>query len=432
MAADEVVRHDARDGLLGAVIYEGIVLARQRHWTLGDRDGARHGRDVGVVILILDSIVIRIVARSDIRQHRRDRNAQRVARRQLELRAVADDVRHRRAVVRHRVARVAVFLAVILPSLGIRLDDQRVDIAGDGQGAVSRIDGVVRSLRVRIQRVEEAVGGAAHSRLTAREGVDGTLATHKARLRSQRRGAVHQRRAVVRFRQVIGLERDSTFGDAQGERRIHTAVVRAGGTGDHTHRAEIGDLGDGGREAAAVNAIRQGRGGAAVCGGCRARTLQSGSVVRFRQLHRQRDDQRIARRDGQVAVCHTEGHRREVAVRIGELIGSETHGRGADIRPGCRGRATEGHVSALVQRRAERGVEARHALLGAVIDLRVGVADDRHHRVDRRDGLVAVRHVERHRAEVRVRVGELAGGETHVGGAGIRPGRRGRAVKGHV
>ena len=133
-----------------------------------------------------------------------------------------------------------------------------------------------------------------------------------------------------------------------------------------------------------------------------------------------------------VTVRHIERHRAEVRVRVGELAGSETHVGGAGILAGGLSRAAEREVRALVQRRAVRGVEAAHAVCQPVIIRGVVMTRHRHCRIDLVDGLVTVRHVERHRCEVRVRVGELTGGETHIRGTGIRPGSRGRAAEREV
>ena len=166
--------------------------------------------------------------------------------------------------------------------------------------------------------------------------------------------------------------------------------------------------------------------------GVEARHRVLGSVIHRAVVMARHRHRRLYRADRLVAVGHIERHRLEVVVVVGELAGGKAHIRRAGIRPGGGRRAAEREVRAFVQRRAVRGVEARHRVPGSVIIRGVVMARHRHRRIDLVDSLVTVRHVERHRAEVRVRVGELAGGETHVGGAGIRPGRRGRAVKGHV
>ena len=57
---------------------------------------------------------------------------------------------------------------------------------------------------------------------------------------------------------------------------------------------------------------------------------------------------------------------------------------------------------------------------------------DGHCNINRLNSLIAVRHLEGHVVEVGVRVGELALGETHVGGTGIRAGGRGRAAEREV
>ena len=417
VAADEVVGGNARDGLLRAVVGERVRLARQGHRTLGNGDSALVGRDVGVVITVLDDIVIRIGnACGVVGDTGRCCDGQRVAGGQLEDGAVTRDVRHSRAVICHHVAREGVLRTVILPSLGVRLDDQRTVVAGHLQGAVTRLNVVVSGLGVGIQYIDEGVGTAAHARLAAGECVGGTLASHKARLLSQRRGAVHQRDTVVSLRQVGRLERDRTLGDAQGEGGIHAVVVRARGAGNHVQRAEVRDRRDiGGEGAAAVNAVGHRRSAGAVYRAGAARATQRSSVILLLKLARQRDDQGIAGGNRQLAVRHVERHRAEVRIVVRELRGGELHVRGTHIGTSRCGIAAVGEVGHVVERIGDVHVVAAHALLGAVIDLRGRMAGDGHCHVDRVDGLVAVRHVECHRGEVRVVVDEHRTRKTHLG-----------------
>ena len=60
------------------------------------------------------------------------------------------------------------------------------------------------------------------------------------------------------------------------------------------------------------------------------------------------------------------------------------------------------------------------------------MAGDRHRHIDRVDRKAAVRHVERHRAEVVVRVRELGGRQVHIRRTGIRSGGCGVAAEREV
>ena len=141
----------------------------------------------------------------------------------------------------------------------------------------------------------------------------------------------------------------------------------------------------------------------------------------------------VDRGDRLVAVRYVEGDTLEVAVRVRELATCQVHVRGARIRPGRRCCTAEGEVLRHVIQVGvcSRGVAA-HAVLFAVIVRRVVRAADSYHSVDLLDLLVAVRHVEGHGCEVRVRIRELISRQAHVRGARIRPGRRCCAAEGEV
>ena len=86
----------------------------------------------------------------------------------------------------------------------------------DREGTVSLGDGVVLSLRVAVQRVGEGVGGAAHSCLSAREGVRSTLALDPTVTGNlDRSGAVDKRGTVVLLGEVGRLEGDRALGNSK-------------------------------------------------------------------------------------------------------------------------------------------------------------------------------------------------------------------------
>ena len=141
----------------------------------------------------------------------------------------------------------------------------------------------------------------------------------------------------------------------------------------------------------------------------------------------------VDRYDGLVAVRDVEGHGAEVRILVRELRNRQAHSRGAVLRPGCMGSTGEVEVlRCVVQVRARRRGVAVHLMLFAVVSRGVRCADDRHGRGDRIDLLPAVRNVEGHGAEVRVRVRELASCQAHVLGARVGLFRFSRSVEGEV
>ena len=430
-----------------AVVGLAVRGGGQRHRALVDGNHAVVGRDIRIERLVFNGVRERIGnARRVVGDTGRRCDAQRVGGRQSEDGAVAVDVRHRIAVVGHRVAREGVRLAVILPGVGVGLDDERIDVVGHRQRAITLGNLVVGGLGTRVQGIFERIVTEADVGLAGREGIGGTLARHKPALHGERRGAVHQGVAVVSLRQVGGSEGHRAFRDAEREGGIHTAVVRAGGAGNHIQRAEISDGRDfGGEGAAAVNAVGHRRGSRAVCRTGGAGAVQRGTVILFLALARQRDDKRVARRDGHPTVRHGEGHRTEVRIHIGELVlrpgrsAFQVHVRSADILTLGRGITTEGEVIHVVKRIGNAHVIAGHALLGAVINLRVRMTRNDYLNIDWRDGLVAVRHVEGHLVEVRVGISEHRIRKAHIGlavGVGafhhVGSGRGGRTAEGEI
>ena len=126
-------------------------------------------------------------------------------------------------------------------------------------------------------------------------------------------------------------------------------------------------------------------------------------------------DCHIDRIDGLPTVCYVEGNSAEVVIVIGKLAGSQAHIRGSDHRPGRLRIAGEGEVRFGVQRIADFNIVAADAVFRTVIVCGTGLTLDGYARGNRIDGLITVRYVEGHVFEIRIRVGELAGAQTHVG-----------------
>ena len=137
------------------------------------------------------------------------------------------------------------------------------------------------------------------------------------------------------------------------------------------------------------------------------------SVTRHRHTH-------LNGRDGLITVGHVERHGGEVGIRIGELLGIQSHHHSAGIGLRGRCRAAEREVGLRVETRRGRHRVACHRVRLSVIGTAVAVTRDGHHRVDRIHGLVTVRHMERdHAVKITVDILEHGGRETHVHGAGI-------------
>ena len=142
---------------------------------------------------------------------------------------------------------------------------------------------------------------------------------------------------------------------------------------------------------------------------------------------------RLDRIDLLPAVRYAEGHSREVRVDVRELPVCQAHVRRAGIRPGRRLAAAVDEVLCHIIQCAAGGCGiAVHAMLGSVIVFRIVRTDNRHSRIDRVDLLIAVRHDEGYRTEVRIDVRELAACQVHVSRSGIGPRRFSRSAEGEV
>ena len=129
----------------------------------------------------------------------------------------------------------------------------------------------------------------------------------------------------------------------------------------------------------------------------------------------------INRDDGHVTVCHVKGHLCEVRVRVGELTLGKTHCRGTAVRTCSNAVTAEGEAGVhIVECRSSRSHITLRRVRIAVVRHRRICTHNGHRCIDRGDGLITVDHVKGHLCEVRVRVGELILGKTHVGGTGVR------------
>ena len=125
------------------------------------------------------------------------------------------------------------------------------------------------------------------------------------------------------------------------------------------------------------------------------------------------------RLDHQLTVYNVEGHRAEVGIRVGEVSSGQVHAVSAGIRADHRGIAAEGEVRHRVQGGSLIAylngghIVTRHGVLGAVVVSLTAVLGDGHRHIDRRDGQLAVRHLEGHTCEVVIIIAELTGHQFH-------------------
>ena len=130
--------------------------------------------------------------------------------------------------------------------------------------------------------------------------------------------------------------------------------------------------------------------------------------------------------DRQLAVRHhRKGYILKVGVVVAELARSQSHEVRACIglRQG-RGAARADHFGGVEQTACTRGRVATDRMRLRIVSRRVCITGDRDGHRSRGDGLETIRHIEGHRAEIRIRVGELVGREVHVRRAHSRSGRR--------
>ena len=141
----------------------------------------------------------------------------------------------------------------------------------------------------------------------------------------------------------------------------------------------------------------------------------------------------VDRVDRLIPVSHFKGHRLEVAVRICELTGFQTHVGGSCFYAGCFRSAAEGEVFRyIIKIRTRHSSVIAHAVFFTVIIRCIVRADDRHSHINRVNGLITVNHFEGHCLEVFVGICELVGRQAHVGGTGIRAGSCGFTTEGEI
>ena len=121
----------------------------------------------------------------------------------------------------------------------------------------------------------------------------------------------------------------------------------------------------------------------------------------------------IDRIDGQHTIHNLERHRAEVVVSIGEVSRCEIHSVSTNICAASRVTTAECKVINGVQRVADDHVIACYDMLGAIVVSRTAVLGDGHRHIDRIDGQHTIYNLERHRAEVVVRIGEVSRRKVH-------------------
>ena len=121
-----------------------------------------------------------------------------------------------------------------------------------------------------------------------------------------------------------------------------------------------------------------------------------------------------------VTVCHVEGHIREVIIIVGEHLTSQAHVSRTSICPGCSSRTREREVLIGVKVIANRDIVTAHTVLCSVVIHCRGVARDRHRHFNRIDLQRTVHNIERHRAKVAVRIGEVSSRKVHVVSSDVR------------
>ena len=125
--------------------------------------------------------------------------------------------------------------------------------------------------------------------------------------------------------------------------------------------------------------------------------------------------------DGLVAVGYLEGYGLEVAVRVGELLCRQAHLSRTSIRSGSFCIATEGEVLRnIVQSAVRCCCITCYSMFCTVVICCVVCTDDCYLRINRIDGLVAVRYVEGYCSKVRICVFELVCRKSHISCSGIR------------
>ena len=124
----------------------------------------------------------------------------------------------------------------------------------------------------------------------------------------------------------------------------------------------------------------------------------------------------------QLSVHYVEGHVGEVVVRVLEVTGSKGHRICSGIRAAYTRCAIESEVSLCVQRVADSHVIAAHTVQLAIVVNRVAVLGNGYGHIYRINLQLAVHYREGNLIEVRVRVLEVAGQDTHIVCAGCRLG----------
>ena len=121
------------------------------------------------------------------------------------------------------------------------------------------------------------------------------------------------------------------------------------------------------------------------------------------------------RSDGLITVCHLKDHSGKVTIYVGELTWFKIHISSTRIRS-CRLLSTiEGEVGGSVQRIAHMHIIAAYAMFCAIINCGILMSRNGHHNAIHRSNMViTIGHIEGHRVEVAIGIGELVSCQAHV------------------
>ena len=137
----------------------------------------------------------------------------------------------------------------------------------------------------------------------------------------------------------------------------------------------------------------------------------------------------IDRINHQLAVHDLELNVFKIRVGVREVTGLQCHVITGGVGAAHAISSAEGEICLGIQRIVNTNIVTGHGMFCAVIVHFSAVFGDCYFRGDRVDLLVAVGHIECHRAKVRIGVGKQVLRQAHLGLAGVSPGRRGCSVE---
>ena len=130
MSANQIVGSNTVDGLDSAIVNHGVYFTCKGNFTFLDADSTLVGCHIGVECLMLNSIVICILHRTEVSDRSSGSDAQGITGRQSEHSAVTRDMSHSDILIGHCVARISMCLTIIRPAVSVGIDDHCGCIVG--------------------------------------------------------------------------------------------------------------------------------------------------------------------------------------------------------------------------------------------------------------------------------------------------------------